>query len=235
MRLATSLLVLIGLALGAAALLHRTHEGPLPGPAAADERVPARRSPKESIPAPASLAQATFASGCFWCTEAVFQRLKGVKSVVSGYTGGAVPNPTYDDVCTGMTGHAEAVQVTYDPAVVSYEQLLEVFWQTHDPTTVDQQGNDVGPQYRSAIFTHNDEQRRLAEHYKQKLDQSGVFGAPIVTEIVPFTKFYKAEGYHQDYFNRHAGQPYCQAIIVPKIEKLKKVFGERVKPGREQH
>ena len=148
---------------------------------------------------PPGLARATFAAGCFWCTEAVFQRLKGVRSVVSGYSGGSVENPTYRQVCTGTTGHAEAVQVTYDPAVISYEELLEAFWQTHDPTTRDRQGPDVGPQYRSVIFYHTDEQRRLAEHYKARLDAAHVFDAPVVTEVVPFEAFYPAEKYHRDY------------------------------------
>ena len=136
---------------------------------------------------PAGMATATFGGGCFWCTEAVFQRLKGVQSVVSGYSGGSVKNPTYEQVCTGTTGHAEAIQVTYDPKEISYEELLEVFWKTHDPTTKDQQGNDYGPQYRSAIFYHTDEQKQLAEHYKQKLDAAGLFVAPIVTEITKFS------------------------------------------------
>jgi peptide-methionine (S)-S-oxide reductase len=177
----------------------------------------------------AGMAKATFGAGCFWCTEAVFQNLKGVQSVVSGYTGGAVKNPTYEQVCTGTTGHAEAIQVAYDPSVITYEELLEVFWQTHDPTTRDQQGNDYGPQYRSAIFYHTDEQKRLAEHYKKKLDAAGLFSAPIVTEIEPFTEFYRAEAYHQNYFNQHSTQPYCRAIIRPKMDKMKKLFSDKLK------
>jgi peptide-methionine (S)-S-oxide reductase len=172
--------------------------------------------------------KATFGAGCFWCVEAVFERLKGVESVVSGYSGGRVKNPTYEQVCSGTTGHAEAVQVTFDPKRISYAELLEVFWGTHDPTTRDRQGNDVGPQYRSVIFYHSDEQRKLAEHYKRKLDESGAFRAPIVTEIVPFREFFPAEGYHQDYYNRNARQPYCQIVIRPKVEKLKKVFGDKL-------
>ncbi len=172
-------------------------------------------------------AKATFGSGCFWCTEAVFQQLKGVQSVVSGYSGGSVKNPTYHEVCTGTTGHAEAIQVTYDPKEISFEELLEVFWQTHDPTTRDQQGNDYGPQYRSVVFYHSDDQKRLAEHYKQKLDAAGLFPAPIVTEIAPFTEFYRAEAYHQNYFNQNSSQPYCRAIIRPKLDKMKKVFAEK--------
>ena len=139
---------------------------------------------------PAETETATFGNGCFWCTEAVFQRLKGVKTVVSGYSGGSVKNPTYRQVCTGTTGHAEAIQITYDPKEISYDDLLAVFWHTHDPTTKDRQGNDVGTQYRSVIFYHSDEQKQLAEKYKKKLDASGLYRAPIVTEIVPFTEFY---------------------------------------------
>jgi peptide-methionine (S)-S-oxide reductase len=183
----------------------------------------------EPAESPRGMAKATFGAGCFWCTEAVFQQLKGVQSVVSGYSGGSVKNPTYRQVCTGTTGHAEAIQVTYDPAVISYEELLEVFWQTHDPTTRDRQGNDVGPQYRSVIFYHTDEQKRLAEHYKQQLDASGAFPSPIVTEIVPFTEFYRAEGYHQNYFEENPAQSYCRAIIRPKVEKVKKVFRNKLK------
>lgn len=178
---------------------------------------------------PKGLAIATFGSGCFWCTEAVFQHLKGVHSVVSGYSGGTVKNPTYQQVCTGTTGHAESIQVTYDPAVVSYEELLEVFWQTHDPTTQDRQGNDVGTQYRSVIFYHTDTQQRLAAEYKKKLDNSGAFNAPIVTKIVPFTEFFSAEDYHQNYYNQNSRQPYCRVVIGPKLAKLKKVFQSKLK------
>ena len=174
-------------------------------------------------------ATATFGNGCFWCTEAVFQRLKGVKTVVSGYSGGSVKNPTYRQVCTGTTGHAEAIQITYDPKEISYEDLLAVFWHTHDPTTKDRQGNDVGTQYRSVIFYHSDEQKQLAEENKKKLDESGLFRAPIVTEIVPSTEFYRAEDYHQNYYNQNSGQPYCRAMIGPKLEKLKKVFKDKLK------
>jgi peptide-methionine (S)-S-oxide reductase len=171
---------------------------------------------------------ATFGSGCFWCTEAVFQRLKGVESVVSGYSGGFVENPSYEEVCSGTTGHAEATQIKYDPAQISYEELLEVFWKTHDPTTLNQQGNDFGPQYRSAIFYHNDEQRRLAEEYKKKLDAARIWDKPIVTEITQFTNFYPAENYHQNYFNNNPNQPYCSYIIKPKVKKLQEVFREKL-------
>jgi peptide-methionine (S)-S-oxide reductase len=152
-----------------------------------------------------------------------------VQSVVSGYAGGTTKNPTYKQVCTGTTGHAEVCQITYDPRVVSFPELLEVFWKTHDPTTLNRQGNDVGTQYRSAIFYHNDEQKRLAEHYKKELDASGAFGSPIVTEIVPFTNFYKAEDYHQNYFKQNGNQAYCQFVIRPKVEKFRQVFRDKLK------
>jgi peptide-methionine (S)-S-oxide reductase len=189
-----------------------------------------RKTPVVAEPPPlaAGLERATFGNGCFWCTEAVFQRLKGVKSVVSGFSGGWAPDPTYQDVCSGATGHAEALQITFDPAIVSYRDLLEVFWQTHDPTTLNRQGNDVGTQYRSAIFYHSDEQKKLAEELKQKLDASGAFDGPIVTEVTPFTAFYPAEDYHQNYYNQHQGAMYCRAIIAPKLAKLKKVFHDKL-------
>lgn len=174
-------------------------------------------------------ALATFGAGCFWCVEAVFQDLKGVSSVVSGYTGGHVENPSYKQVCSGSTGHAEVAQITYDPDVISFEELLEVFWKTHDPTTLNRQGADVGSQYRSAVFYHNEEQRQLAEEYKQKLNASGAFNDPIVTEIVPIQKFYPAEDYHQNYFNQNESQPYCAFVIRPKVDKFRKVFGNKLK------
>jgi peptide-methionine (S)-S-oxide reductase len=170
--------------------------------------------------------QVTLGSGCFWCTEAVFQQLKGVESAVSGYSGGRLVNPTYEQVCNGHTGHAEVIQVTYDPAEISFTDILRVFWQTHDPTTLNQQGHDVGTQYRSAIFYHNDLQRKLAEEYKKQLDASGTFGAPIVTEITKFEKFYPAEQYHQEYFEQNPGQRYCEYVIRPKIEKFRKEFAD---------
>lgn len=183
----------------------------------------------DSNPAAGSAETATFGSGCFWCTEAVFRQMKGVKTVVSGYSGGAVPNPTYEAVCGGGTGHAEVVQVTFDPAVVSYPELLEVFWRSHDPTTRNRQGNDVGTQYRSVVFYHSERQRALAQKYKQKIDEVGVYGSPLVTEIEPFTVFYPAEGYHQNYFADNSGQPYCRVMIGPKLDKLRKVFRDRLK------
>ena len=176
-----------------------------------------------------SLQVATFGSGCFWCTEAIFERLNGVVKVESGYSGGKVENPTYEEVCTGTTGHAEVTQITYDPSVISYDELLEVFWKTHDPTTLNRQGNDVGTQYRSVIFYHNEEQKELAEKYKAELDKSGVWDNPIVTEISPFTNFYPAEGYHQDYYENNPAQPYCSFVITPKVEKFEKVFKDKLK------
>ncbi len=183
----------------------------------------------EATDPPAQTETATFANGCFWCTEAVFQRLKGVQSVASGYSGGSVENPTYQQVCTGTTGHAEALQITYDPKVISYEDLLAVFYHTHDPTTKDRQGPDIGTQYRSVIFYHNDKQKKLAEETKKKLDASGLFRSPIVTEIIPFSVFYRAEDYHQNYYNEHKRQPYCRAVIGPKLDKLRKAFHDKLK------
>jgi peptide-methionine (S)-S-oxide reductase len=168
--------------------------------------------------------RATFGNGCFWCTEAIFQQVKGVRSVVSGYSGGSVANPTYREVCSGSTGHAEAIQITYDPSVVTFAELLEVFWKTHDPTTPNQQGNDIGTQYRSVVFYHNARQRDLAETYKRKLDEADAFTGPIVTEIVPYTAFYPAEAYHQNFYQEHRYHPYCRAVIRPKLEKFNKVF-----------
>jgi len=175
------------------------------------------------------LEKATFGGGCFWCLEAVYRELKGVHSVVSGYSGGSTDNPTYQEVCTGLTGHAEVIQIEYDPQQISYADLLEVFWKTHDPTTLNRQGADVGTQYRSVVFYHNDAQRQLAEQYKKKLDQSGAFSGPIVTEISPFKKFFAAEDYHQDYFRRNGRQPYCQVVIQPKLEKFRQVFQDKLK------
>jgi peptide-methionine (S)-S-oxide reductase len=172
---------------------------------------------------------ATFGNGCFWCTEAVFQQLKGVKSVKSGYSGGTVKNPSYYEVCSESTGHAEAIQITYDPSIISYPELLEVFWRSHDPTTLNRQGNDVGTQYRSVIFTHTPAQQELAEKYKAMINEANVFPNPVVTEIVPFTEFYVAEANHQNFYADNPNQGYCRVMIRPKLEKLKKIFGEKVK------
>lgn len=173
---------------------------------------------------------ATFGAGCFWCVEAIFQNLKGVSSVKSGYSGGEIKNPSYKEVCSGRTGHAEVVQITYDPSVISFDELLEVFWQTHDPTTLNRQGGDFGTQYRSVVFYHDEKQKQVAEGYKKKLNDEKVFNNPVVTEVAPFTVFYKAEDYHQNYYNLNKdSNPYCSAVIQPKLEKLKKVFKEKLK------
>jgi peptide-methionine (S)-S-oxide reductase len=172
---------------------------------------------------------ATLAAGCFWCVEAVFQKLKGVEKVESGYMGGTLKDPSYKDVCTGQTGHAEVCQITYNPNIISFEELLEVFWKTHDPTTLNRQGGDIGTQYRSAVFYHNAAQRQIAENIKNDLSQSGAFDAPIVTTFEPVSVFYKAENYHQDYFNLNGSNPYCQMVVKPKVEKFKKVFSDKIK------
>ncbi|OJX01767.1 MAG: peptide-methionine (S)-S-oxide reductase [Bacteroidetes bacterium 43-93] len=172
---------------------------------------------------------ATFAAGCFWCVEAQYQQLKGVEKVESGYIGGHTPNPTYKQVCTGETGHAEACNIYYDPSIISYDELLAAFWIAHDPTQLNRQGNDVGTQYRSAIFYHNEEQKHKAEEYKRRLDEEHAFNAPIVTEISPYTTFYKAEDYHQNYYNDNPNQGYCQFVVKPKMDKFKKVFKDKLK------
>lgn len=172
---------------------------------------------------------ATFGAGCFWCTEAQFQQLDGVVKVESGYSGGHVANPTYKEVCTGTTGHAEAINVYYDPSRISYDELLAAFWEAHDPTQLNRQGNDIGTQYRSVIFYHTPEQKVKAEEYKKKLNDENVFGKPVVTIIEPFKAFYKAENYHQDYFELNGHEPYCQLVIRPKLEKFKKVFADKLK------
>ena len=175
------------------------------------------------------MEKATFGSGCFWCTEAMFQRLKGVYKVKSGYAGGEVKNPTYKEVCSGKTGHAEVIQFEYDPDVISYDELLEVFWKTHDPTTLNRQGNDVGTQYRSVVFYHNEKQKELAEAYKLKLNESQIWPDPIVTEISPLNdNFYPAEVDHDNYYNENGSQPYCAFVVAPKVEKFKKIFSDKL-------
>ena len=175
------------------------------------------------------LSTATFGAGCFWCVEAVFQQLKGVQQVVSGYSGGSIKNPSYKEVCTGMTGHAEVIQVIYKASEVSYMELLEAFFGCHDPTTLNRQGADHGTQYRSVVFYHNELQRKQSEEIKKKLNDEKVFPDPVVTEISPFSTFYKAEDYHQNYYNLNGDQPYCRFVIQPKLEKFKKVFKEQLK------
>lgn len=172
---------------------------------------------------------AILGAGCFWCIEAVFEELKGVNKVESGYMGGTVPNPTYQQICTGTTGHAEVAKIYFDPTVVSYKEVLEVFWKTHDPTTLNRQGADVGTQYRSAVFYLNDEQKETAEFYKKKLNDSGAFNGPIVTEIVAASTYYPAEDYHQNYYALNPNQGYCRFVIQPKLEKFRKAFAEQLK------
>jgi peptide-methionine (S)-S-oxide reductase len=181
-------------------------------------------SPDGATTPPSPAATATFGNGCFWCSEAVFQQIRGVTSVKSGYAGGYVSNPSYEAVCSGTTGHAEVVQVEYDPQQVSYERLLEVFWKSHDPTTLNRQGHDIGTQYRSVIFYHNQQQQALAKKYKQSLDASGAFRNPIVTQILPFTTWYPAEEDHQDYYRRNGHNRYCRLVIARKVDKIREVF-----------
>ncbi|MDP8906092.1 MAG: peptide-methionine (S)-S-oxide reductase MsrA [Thermoproteota archaeon] len=171
---------------------------------------------------------ATFANGCFWCTEAVFKRLKGVKSVLPGYAGGTVKDPSYDQVCAGNTGHAESIQIKFDPKVIPFEKILDIFWHTHDPTTPNRQGNDIGTQYRSAIFFHNEKQKEIAEKSKKDLEDKGVYKNSIVTEITPIKNFYVAEDYHKDYYDNHQDAPYCNYVIDPKIHKLLQRYGSDV-------
>jgi len=173
--------------------------------------------------------EAILGAGCFWCIEAVFQLMEGVTAVESGYSGGKIKNPTYREICSGLTGHAEVAKITFDPAVTSYEDILEVFWNTHDPTTLNRQGNDVGTQYRSAVFYQNETEKKVAEAYKAQLDAAGTFGNPIVTEISPLLNYYPAEDYHQNYYNDNPEAGYCQFVVRPKVEKFKKMYGEKVK------
>lgn len=175
------------------------------------------------------MEKATLAGGCFWCTEAIFKRLKGVESVISGYSGGNTENPTYEQVCSGKTGHAETIQIDFDPKIISYKTLLEVFFKLHNPTTLNQQGNDIGTQYRSAIFYHDSAQKEIAEKIKEEIEKSGYYPDKLVTEITPFDKFWQAEGYHKNYYDRNQDAPYCQYVIDPKIQKLYKEFGNEVK------
>jgi peptide-methionine (S)-S-oxide reductase len=173
---------------------------------------------------------ATVGGGCFWCMEAVFLELKGVEKVESGYSGGSIPNPSYNQVCSGVTGHAEVIHITFDPKVISFEEILQVFFTLHDPTTLNRQGADVGTQYRSVIFYHNTEQKIVAEQVIKEIEDSHLWKAPIVTQVVPFDIFYKAEDYHQNYFRTNSLQPYCQVVIAPKLVKLRKIYKEKLKP-----
>jgi peptide-methionine (S)-S-oxide reductase len=190
---------------------------------------PSNLLPKTSLEIHAGMDVIILGGGCFWCTEAVFQRIEGVNSVVSGYAGGLIEQPSYRQICTGTTGHAEVVKVEFDPEKVSLDTLLEIFWSSHDPTTLNRQGADVGPQYRSAIFYLNENQRELGEKMKAELNLAGVFDSPIVTEITAFSNFYPAENYHQDYYNQNGMQPYCQFVVKPKVEKIEKYFVDKLK------
>lgn len=185
--------------------------------------------PITTVQVPEGFEVATFGSGCFWCTEAVYQDIKGVEQVKSGYSGGHISDPSYEKVCTGTTGHAECIQFFFDPKVISFQELLEIFWSTHDPTTLNRQGGDVGPQYRSAVFYHTIEQKQQAEYFKKSIEESGAFDQPIVTEITEFTNFYEAGDYHSNYYKLNGSQPYCQMVIRPKVEKFKKIFGKKLR------
>ena len=176
-----------------------------------------------------NLEIATLANGCFWCTEAIFSRVVGIKSVIPGYSGGKTSNPSYEQVCTGITGHAETIQIEYDPKTISFEKILDIFWHTHDPTTLNRQGNDVGTQYRSAIFYHDENQKNIAEKSKKELEKEGVFKNPIVTEIVPFSKFYPAEDYHKEYYENNRNASYCSFVIDPKVQKLLQKYSDKIK------
>lgn len=203
---------------------------------AAEPAPPATKSPSDTAQPVENrkLETATFAGGCFWCTEAVFQEIKGVSTVVSGYMGGSTENPTYKQICTGKTGHAEVIQIKFDPAQIDFAKLLEIHFKTHDPTTLNRQGADVGTQYRSAIFYHTPEQKKVATEIKQKLDDSGAFRQPIVTEITKAPKFYPAEDYHQNYLRENPGNPYCRSVALPKVRKVRNVFSEYLKERGER-
>ena len=194
-----------------------------------DNSVKIKKEKKVMTSSTAKLDTATFGTGCFWCTEAIFQQLEGVEKVTSGYSGGTVANPTYEQVTDKTTGHAECLNIMYDPAKISFDELLEIFWQTHDPTTLNRQGADVGPQYRSVVFYHNEEQRSKTTKYKAELDKSGAFDNPIVTTLEEFKVFYPAEAYHQNYYKNNTSQGYCQFVIRPKVEKFEKVFKDKLK------
>jgi peptide-methionine (S)-S-oxide reductase len=196
------------------------------------QKVNTQKAKKENKPMMNStieLETAPIGTGCFWCTEAIFQQLEGVEKVTSGYSGGSLPNPTYEQVCTKTTGHAECLHIMYDPKKISFDELLEVFWQTHDPTTLNRQGADVGTQYRSVVFFHNEEQQKKTAKYKAELDKSGAFNNPIVTTLEPFTIFYPAEEHHQNYYKSNGSEGYCQFVIRPKVEKFEKVFKSKLK------
>ena len=188
-----------------------------------------KKSDKNLNVFPEGMQVATLGGGCFWCVEAIYEDIKGVESVVSGYSGGAKKNPSYQEVCSGFSGHAEVIQITFDPQVISFKDILEVFWEVHDPTTLNRQGADIGSQYRSVIYYHSDEQKNIAEESKRQADASGLYKDPVVTEISEFKGFYEAEDYHQDYFNNNPNQPYCSVIISPKVKKFKNKYKDQLK------
>ena len=198
-------------------------------PTMSDATIPKFDSANSIPPSASSLETATFGGGCFWCVEAVFQRLEGVKSVVSGYSGGKAENPTYNQVCSGRTGHAEVIQIEFEPSKIAFADLLQVFWQAHDPTQLNRQGFDTGNQYRSVVYYHSPEQKETTELYIRQLDAAGTFASPIVTEVSPFDRFYPAEAYHQDYYNSNRGDGYCSSVIGPKVKKFEKAFADRMK------
>ncbi len=223
---------LLGLLVGGFLLsIDTTAESANPGaPLVSDQPAESESTSEENTESKEKVA--TFAGGCFWCTEAVFERMQGVNDVISGYIGGHVENPTYEEVCRKTTGHAEGCEIYYDPSVTTYDELMEVFFKTHDPTTLNRQGNDEGPQYRSSIFYHDDEQKEAAEKYIKKLDASGEFNQPIVTKLEKATKFYPAEAYHQDYYRRNPNAGYCQVVVRNKVRKFNRNFGDKIKkPG----
>ncbi len=191
-------------------------------------RTEAKTSQKEK-PMQNKTEIATLGGGCFWCIEAIYERVRGVIKVTSGYSGGHVENPTYEQVSTGTTGHAESVQIEFDPTVISYNEILDIFWQIHDPTQLNRQGNDIGPQYRSVIFYHDERQKEIALKSKAELEKENIFDKPIVTEITAFKRFYPAESYHKNYYDRNSDEPYCQLVITPKLQKFKKHFSEYLK------
>ena len=196
------------------------------------ERQDAKTNEMENTGQEQKLEVATFGAGCFWCVEAQFEQLEGVEKVESGYAGGFIENPSYEQVCSGSTGHAEVVNIHYNPEKISYDEMLAAFWQTHDPTQLNRQGNDVGTQYRSVIFYHSNEQKEKAEEYKRRLNEEKAYNAPVVTEISPATKFYKAEEKHQNFYAENPSQPYCMFVVQPKLEKFKKVFKHKLKEGK---
>lgn len=195
----------------------------------ADKKIKTKMTNNNTIPAGTTIDTATFGTGCFWCTEAIFQQVEGVIKVTSGYSGGYDDNPTYKEVCNGTTGHAECLNIMFDPAKITFEELLEMFWQVHDPTTLNRQGNDIGTQYRSVVFYHDEQQKSVVESQIAALDKSGAWDNPIVTKLEKFEKFFPAEDYHQNYYNNNQGQGYCQFVVRPKVEKFEKVFKSKLK------